>query len=120
MKTSESAEQSALFKWRDYNLSTYPDLRWMHHIPNGGARDIITAVKLKAEGVTKGIPDICIPCPKGGYHGMYIEMKIKGNHPTDAQRDCLEYLNEQGYYACVAYGWEEAVKAIIKYMGVKE
>ena len=30
-------------------------------IPNGGWRDIKTAARLKAEGVTKGVPDLFIP-----------------------------------------------------------
>lgn len=40
-----------------------PELRWLHAIPNGGYRDKVTAGKLKAEGVKRGIPDVFLPLP---------------------------------------------------------
>lgn len=70
-----------------------PELRWLHAIPNGGYRDKITAGKLKAEGVKRGIPDIFLPLtmnfpppivqiigeplpPKRvQFSGLYVEMK---------------------------------------------
>ena len=41
-------------------ICNYLDLRKVCYfaIPNGGKRNIITASKLKAEGVKKGVPDL--------------------------------------------------------------
>ena len=72
---SESAEQSALFAWASQVSFSYPALRLLYAIPNGGARNKITAAILKREGVRAGVPDICLPVPSGAYHALYIELK---------------------------------------------
>ena len=35
----ESLHQQALFTWASYQESIYPELKLLHHIPNGGKRD---------------------------------------------------------------------------------
>ena len=116
MTLSEGQEQSLLFKWASYNFGVMPELRWMYHVPNGGARDIITASRLKAEGVKSGVPDICLPVARQGFHGLYIELKIKKNKPSDNQKAWLEALSEQGYKTSVCYGWEEASETLKTYL----
>ena len=72
---TEHDEQVALLKFCNLNQVKYPELALLYAIPNGGNRNIVTATKLKAEGVKAGVPDLCLPVPRGGYHGMYLEMK---------------------------------------------
>lgn len=82
---------------------------------NGGSRNLFEAMKLKRMGVSSGFPDIEIPLPVPGYHGLYIEMKRKkGSKVSDNQIEWLTYLRERGYYAEVAYGFDEA-KQIVEY-----
>nr|WP_294508356.1 hypothetical protein [uncultured Bilophila sp.] len=70
---TESQEQKALFDWwRAYARNT-PLV--MLHIPNGGARNAITGSRMKAEGVTAGVPDILLAVPRQGCHGLWIELK---------------------------------------------
>lgn len=116
---SESNEQMSLFRWAAYNTGAYPDLQWMYHIPNGGKRNITTAKRLKAEGVKPGVPDICLPVPKGSYHGLYIEMKAGKNKATKLQEEWLIALSNNGYSTAICYGWEEAVGVIKRYMDQK-
>lgn len=113
---SESEEQMSLFRWAGYNKGAYPDLQWMYHIPNGGKRSITTAKRLKAEGVKPGVPDVCLPVPKGEYHGLYIEMKARKNKTTKNQDEWLTALSSNGYSTAVCYGWEEAVGVIKRYL----
>src|SRR5690349_23481389 len=40
---------------------------------------------LVAEGLKKGVPDICLAAPKGVYHGLYIEMKVRPNKASEEQ-----------------------------------
>lgn len=61
----EVDEQRAVFEWAEYAKGKYPWLKWMHHIPNGGSRNKIEAVRLKAQGVKRGVPDIFLPYPTG-------------------------------------------------------
>lgn len=119
MKTRESTEQTALISWAAYQSGRFPELELLYHIPNGGSRNRIEAYHLKEQGVKAGVPDLCLPVPRGTYHGLYIELKIKGNKPTINQRDWINRLREQGYRAEVCYGWEEASGVILDYLNLK-
>lgn len=118
-RSLESAEQSALFSWAELNKNIMPELEFMFHIPNGGKRDIRTAVRLKAEGVKPGVPDICLPVPTCKYNGLYIELKVGKNKPTEYQSKWLSALNKHGYHAIVCYGWQDAADEITKYLQQK-
>lgn len=100
----------------DAVLLPEPRLELYHHIPNGGMRNKVTAAKLKAEGVLAGVSDISLPVPSGGYHGLYIELKVGNNGPRQAQLDFLTSVQAQGYYACICYGWRAAHKVILDYL----
>ena len=114
----EHQEQVALFQWAAYMEKTYPALRMMYAIPNGGLRNKVVAAKLKAEGVKAGVPDICLPVARGGFHGLYIEMKVGKNKLTDKQRAWHKALGGQGNLARTCYGWDEARKLIVSYLSV--
>lgn len=113
---SESQEQKALFQWAGYAEQQYPELRLLHHIPNGGLRDAGTAANLKREGVKRGVPDISLPAPRGKYHGLFIEMKAGNNKPTKEQKAWLKSLEEEGYATYVCYSWLEAREVLEKYL----
>lgn len=113
---SEHTEQAALFSWADLQMGRWPELRMMYAVPNGGHRHKATAAKLKAEGVRAGVPDICLPVARHGYHGLYIEMKYGRNTPTEEQTAWLDALSEQGYLAVVCWGYDEAKRAIEEYL----
>ena len=114
---SEAQEQRTLFEWADALKGKYPELRWMHHIPNGGSRNMIEARHLKEQGVKAGVPDIFLPSPHGVYCGLYIEMKRReGGTVSAAQREWITELNRAGYKAVVAHGFDEARKAILEYL----
>lgn len=89
----------------------------MYHIPNGGSRSKAEAGRFRAEGVKSGVPDICLPAARGGYHGLYIELKrVKGCRVSTAQHGWIAALRDQGYYACVCKGWDDAAGVIKKYL----
>jgi hypothetical protein len=117
----ESAEQIALFQWAALQEGAYPELSLLYHVPNGGKRYAATARRLKAEGVKPGVPDLCLPVARGGFHGLYIELKrVRGNKATDKQTSWLEALTRQGYRAAVCFGWEAAAEAIKQYLRLRE
>ncbi len=82
---SEDTEQISVIQWAEWNTGRYPELKWLHHCPNGGSRNKQEAVKLKQMGVKAGVSDLCLPYPKGTYCGLYIEMKY-GNKAAVAER----------------------------------
>lgn len=88
----------------------------MYHIPNEGKRSRIAGARLKAQGLKSGVPDVCLPTAHGGYIGLYIEMKVKPNKPTENQKQWLRKLREQGHLTAVCYSWEEAKQLIERYI----
>lgn len=112
----EGGAQEMLFRWITYQLDEYPELALLYHIPNGGKRDAKTATILKRQGVKAGVPDLHLPVARGGYHGLYIELKVGDNTTTKKQKDWIRELNKQGYLAVVCYGWDEAAKQLLDYL----
>ena len=112
----EHQEQVAVILWRDSNLGKYPQLKLLHAIPNGGKRNVAVARKLKAEGVKAGVCDLFLPVAKKGYHGLYIEMKIKPNTPKGKQKEFIRDVEEEGYLVYVCYNAEEAVEVLKGYL----
>lgn len=122
----EHNEQVALMQWAHAQQNVYPQLALLFAIPNGGLRSKITAAKLRAEGAKAGVSDLFLPVACGDrdvvedaiipYHGLWIEMKVHPNRPTREQVDWLIDMNGQGYATFIAYGWEEAKDALVKYL----
>lgn len=114
--TTEECEQIVLFRWAEFSASQYPELELLYHIPNEGKRSAVTGARLKAQGLKSGVPDVCLPTAHGGYIGLYIEMKVKPNKPTENQKRWLRALREAGHMVAVCYGFEEARNLIEKYL----
>lgn len=115
---TEHQEQAALFKWAALRQAAIPALRLMHAIPNGGHRHKAVAARLKREGVKAGIPDISLPVARGGFHGLYIEMKTKGGRVQPEQKQWRRDLIDEGYRHAICWSWEEAVREITEYLGL--
>lgn len=120
MKSLESEMQIALFDWAKLQEKKYPELKLLHHIPNGGKRNITTAVRLKREGVKAGVPDVFLPVARKGYHGLYIELKAGKGKVTINQDFWIDELREQKYFVDVCWDWEVAKSLILKYLEVNE
>ncbi|QIT54106.1 VRR-NUC domain-containing protein [Aquisalimonas sp. 2447] len=113
---SEHDEQAALFRWAGFARVRWPELAVMHAVPNGGHRRKATAGMLKAEGVRRGVPDICLPVPRAGFHGLYIELKTRRGTATRDQRWWIDALRRLGYRAEICRGWEAARAVIEDYL----
>ena len=110
---SEASEQCAFIEWAD--LKGVP----VFAIPNGGRRDAKEAAHLKKQGVKPGVPDLFVPVARGGYHGLFIEMKDGRNKPTDKQAEWIALLRDEGYAAFVCYGAGNAMACADWYMGLE-
>lgn len=113
---NEAGAQETLFQWVGYQQRKYPELKLLYHIPNGGKRDMRTATNLKRQGVKAGVPDLHLPVARGGYHGLYIELKVGSNKATNYQKEWLAELTKQGYLAVVCYGWQQAAEQLVNYL----
>ena len=99
MKT-EHEEQREFVMWM---RQTHPVAR-IFAIPNGGQRSRAAGAKLKAEGVSAGVPDLYIPAWR-----CWVEMKRKtGGKVSPVQKDWLTYLQSIGDTVIVGNGCEDA------------
>jgi hypothetical protein len=123
---TEDAHQKAIFCWAAQSKNPL-FTRLLFAVPNGGERDIITASKMRATGTKPGVADIILLVPRGKFHGLALELKRPVHKPkhisssgglSDAQIAFKNDVQEQGYAWAVAYGWEEAVHYIERYMGL--
>ena len=119
MQRKEEIEQTHLFLWAFYQSAKYPELKNMFAIPNGGKRSKSEAGRLKASGVKAGVPDIFLAVPKGGYAGLFIEMKVGKNKTSKDQDEWIERLMRAGYRCAVCYGFETARYEIEEYLKIK-
>jgi len=120
---SEHMQQVALCMFSQQCLLHHPDwffmLEFMFAVPNGGKRGMVTASKLVNEGVKKGCPDLMLPFPCSGYHGLFIEMKtVKGGRVASEQRKFIDYLNSQNYLAIIGKGYLSAREQLLDYLGL--
>jgi hypothetical protein len=108
ISSSEHQEQKALIQWCALQHKRLPGIERLYAIPNGGSRSKATAGKLKAEGVRKGVFDLCLPVARGGFFGLYIEMKSSDGSVSPEQRVEYDRLWRDGYFADVCFGMDQA------------
>lgn len=113
---TEAGAQEFLMQWAAVQSGKYPELKLLYHIPNGGKRNASEAAHLKRQGVKAGVPDLFLPAARMGYHGLYVELKVGRNKPTELQLQWQRDLTEQGYLSVICYGWEQAALAIKNYL----
>lgn len=105
MKT-EHEEQREFVMWF---RQTFDGVR-IFAIPNGGARSKTTAGRLKAEGVSSGVPDLFVPAWR-----LWIEMKREtGGKLSPNQKDWIKYLKAIDHVVIVGEGCEDAKKKILE------
>lgn len=123
-------------------------LRLIFAIPNGGSRAAFTnrkgirispeAIRMKAEGMKPGVPDLFLPVPIAAlrvcpfspmgdrnyvvnFHGLFLELKAGKNTPSPAQELWIEELRKEHYRVAVVWdSWETAFAVIESYLAGKE
>ena len=106
---TEHQEQVLFVQWF---RRTYPDVR-IFAIPNGEARSQSAGARLKAEGVSAGVPDLFIPA-----WNTWIEMKRSdGGRISAKQKDWWDYLSGIDHQVFVCAGADiakEVAKKVYK------
>jgi len=116
MKREEQNMQIAFFEWARWNERQMPELKLMHHIPNGGKRSKAEAAIFKSMGVRSGVPDVFLPAGHGIYHRLYIEFKTDEGSPSKNQIEFKQSLQEAGYFACVCRDVAKAIEITNEYL----
>lgn len=77
-------------------------------IPNGGKRGQLEAMRLKAEGVLAGVPDLCIPALS-----LFIEMKTDVGEVSAVQKEVHERLRRDGQTVEVCRSVEDVMRVVM-------
>jgi len=111
----------------DYIRLQYPNVIFNSDLSGAGKLTIGQATALKALRSGRGFPDLVIYEPRDDYHGLFIELKQEGTRVwnkklagatphIEEQIQMLEKLNDKGYAACFAVGFDEAKTIIDNYL----
>lgn len=124
---SEHNQQVTVMNWFERAYPKYYEC--LFAIPNGAilAGNAQQRAKqmnyLKAEGYKPGVSDLFLMVARGGYHGLFIEMKDQGKTKCSVSKTQWEHINaarEQGYMAEWCAGFDGARELITSYMEMDE
>ena len=99
-------------------VATYLDylgVLWFH-CPNEIHAKPQYMVKRKRLGVKSGVPDVCILEPNKDYYGLFIELKVGYNKPSENQLNWLSKLNHRNFMTVVCYSLDEVKDIVNDYM----
>lgn len=127
---TEHQEQKVYVEWFKTQFPKYEEAIFSN--PNGmhisgdsskglSKKTVIAAKmrKYKKEGFKKGVSDIQIPIPRGGYHGLWVEMKRSDKTAKDLSEEQMRHIilmRNLGHKAEWAAGAEEAIRITKEYM----
>lgn len=112
----ESRLQIACVRW--FRLQYRPLSLMLFAVPNGGARSLVEARIMKAEGVTAGVSDLILLVPRGDYNALCIEMKTqsKNSKQRDMQIEWQRQAEANGSKYVVCRSIEDFITEVNDYM----
>jgi hypothetical protein len=115
----ENKHQAALFSWARREMEAgREELRVLGAISNGrGQIGGHTLRNYKELGHLVGMPDIYFLLPRGGFHGLFIELKTleRHSHLEQCQIDFAKVLIANGYDVRTCHGYRECILIINAY-----
>lgn len=113
----EAAHQALVVQMATLWRSRAPELAMLLAVPNGGLRDKRVAAQLQRQGTRAGVPDLCLPVPRGQYSGLWLELKReRSGSVAPEQAQWLLDLERVGHRAIVCWGWAAAWGEICEYL----
>ena len=139
--TLEEDEAEALWQWKEHNKAAGESIRKLIHIANelpvprhllteatmerdpqfkGKLWGFINGIMKKREkqGVTAGVYDYFTPVARGKYHGLFLELKTARGVLSKSQKRWKRWVEDEGYAAAEAFGWQKAVEILVYYEGL--
>lgn len=115
-KLTERQQQQRVVKWAQEHEADFPELKLLYHVPNERKCSPQQGRQMKLMGVRSGVPDLCLPVARAGFHGLYIEMKSEKGKVSENQKFWIENLTAQGFQTAVCHSWLEAVQVLENYL----
>jgi len=119
-KLSESTEQATFFHWVRVQGLTDERFKTIFAVPNGTNSSPKAAFRAKREGLRPGVSDVFVPIASRGYHGLFIEFKIKPNKLSEKQEEFFKRVHGQGFACRIAWSADEGIKILKDYLCVTD
>lgn len=113
---SESQIQQDCMKWFALQYPKLAQQGMLFHIPNEGIRLGRMGARIKREGVVRGVADLCLCVPRGGYAALYIEMKKPGSYQRPEQKEWQKNVESYGNRYIVCKSLDEFRMNISQYL----
>lgn len=112
---NENNLQAECYKWanNNYCLKTNNPRLSVFSVPNGGTRNKLEAMTLKATGLRSGVSDLIALFPNGKC--VFFELKVGKGVQSDEQKDFESVVKELGFDYHLIYNFEDFVLTFKKY-----
>lgn len=117
---TESDIQQSCIRWFSFK---YPHLAQdgvLFHIPNEGIRLGGMGARIRREGVVRGVADLCLCIPRGGYGALYIEMKKPNRYQSPEQKKWQAAVEKHGNRYVVCKSLTEFIETINGYLNEQD
>jgi hypothetical protein len=114
----EQIEHINVVNWFNFQFPKLSDD--FHHFANERRCSVQQGRTLKRMGVKKGVADFFLALPCGGYHGLWIELKVGKGKLSPEQIDFLDRKTSRGYMAVPVWGFDAAKEIINTYLKSSE
>lgn len=108
--------QCSIVQWASLHKGRYPELESLYAIKNEGLRSLRLGKDFIESGMKRGMPDLCLPVPRGGYGALFIELKSDSGKLSESQKEILRMLMSFGNLCLVAKTYERVTQVIIDYL----
>jgi hypothetical protein len=127
-KANKKEEESLQIRVAEYLRTKHPNVIFSSDFGAGCKLTMGQATKNKKMQCGLKMPDMFIAKPNDNYHGLFLELKksdegvylkdgqLSKNAHIKEQNRCHVLLNELGYFACFACGYENAIGIIEMYL----
>lgn len=106
---SEESIHKTVMEW----VRSHPMIKKLVlHFPNEGHRTNRFGKLLKDMGMRAGVADLLIAMGRHGFNGAWIELKSAKGVVSDAQKEFLDDMSQQGYFTAVCWSIDEAINTI--------
>lgn len=111
---TESAIQQQCIRW--FRITHGKLSGMLFSIPNEGKRARANASRMKAQGIVSGVADLMLMVARGGFHGLFIEMKSEVGRQNANQKRFQADAESQGYRYVICRDLTEFSDVIEKYL----
>jgi hypothetical protein len=111
----EADIQSDFFAQTKIFFPSIPD-KLLFAIPNGGSRNKLEAINLKRQGVKRGVADVLLLIPKGGFASLCLEFKTKTGKQSPEQKEFQIQAEKCGSKYVIVRSVKEAIEKVSEYL----